>query len=136
MKLAKVPEEDDFFVYDFMEKKYFYVGCPTKNFNPAPDPLDELDTDTESVYFGKDAPSIDWDEENELIERPKFDNDDSESSEDDSDEEGEDVVYGVQIISENLGNENEVEIDDEEEGEEGDDEAEENQSDEEDMELY
>uniref|UniRef100_A0A914PGE2 Uncharacterized protein n=1 Tax=Panagrolaimus davidi TaxID=227884 RepID=A0A914PGE2_9BILA len=131
-KLSKIPEEDDFFVYDFMEKKYFYVGCPTKNFNPAPDPLDELDTDTESVYFGKDAPSFDWEEENELTERPKFDGD-SESSDDDSDDEEEDVVYGVKVIAENFGNENKVDSDEEEEA---DDEAEEYQSDEEDMELY
>uniref|UniRef100_A0AC35GIS4 Uncharacterized protein n=1 Tax=Panagrolaimus sp. PS1159 TaxID=55785 RepID=A0AC35GIS4_9BILA len=131
-KLPKIPEEDDFFVYDFMQKKYSYVGCPTKNFNPAPDPHDEVDTDTESVYFGKGAPKIDWEKENELIERPKLD-DNSESSEDDSDDEEEDVIYGVQRIAENLGNLKKVESDEEEEG---NDEEEEYQSGEEDIEYY
>uniref|UniRef100_A0AC35G0T1 Uncharacterized protein n=1 Tax=Panagrolaimus sp. PS1159 TaxID=55785 RepID=A0AC35G0T1_9BILA len=111
-----------------MQKKYSYVGCPTANFNPAPDPLDECDTDTESVYFGKGAPKIDWEKENELIERPKLD--DSDSKEDDSDDEEEDVVYGVQRIAANLGNVKNVESDDEEEGDGGEEES---QSDEEDI---
>uniref|UniRef100_A0AC34FKP1 Uncharacterized protein n=1 Tax=Panagrolaimus sp. ES5 TaxID=591445 RepID=A0AC34FKP1_9BILA len=58
-KLPKTPQIDDMFVFDINKMKYVFVGRKSEYFNPSPNPLDEIDTDTESVYFGSD----DWENE-------------------------------------------------------------------------
>uniref|UniRef100_A0A914P922 Uncharacterized protein n=1 Tax=Panagrolaimus davidi TaxID=227884 RepID=A0A914P922_9BILA len=61
-KLPKTPQEGDIFVFALEKMKYVCVGRKSCNFNPEANPLDEVDTDTESVYFGPDA-TDDWENE-------------------------------------------------------------------------
>uniref|UniRef100_A0A914Y5H9 Uncharacterized protein n=1 Tax=Panagrolaimus superbus TaxID=310955 RepID=A0A914Y5H9_9BILA len=60
-KLAKTLQLNDLYIFDFIKEKYIYVGRPTSNFDIAPNPLNDLSTSTESVYFGPG--SNDWENE-------------------------------------------------------------------------